>query len=115
MTTLMKAAESAPQPSTDCPADKERSVDLEDGKIPTMIGHWDRSLHNRSGNRAYDQWFGIDPRKLAGMHLRDVLEEDRYLANLPFMEAALGGHEQQFEDAIADEFRDTQATAQFIQ
>ena len=62
-----------------------------------MIGYWDRKLRNRFGNLAYAQWFGIDPDAMVGMHLRDVIGEERYRVNLPYVEAALRGEEQRFE------------------
>ena len=68
--------------------------------IPSMIGYWDKHLHNRFGNNAYYEWFGIDPASMAGMHIRDVIGKDRFKLNLPYMEAALRGEKQEFERAI---------------
>ena len=82
------------------PVDRERQLKSADDKIPAMIGYWDRSLHNRFTNLAYAQWFGVDPAKMPGMHIRDVIGDERYGVNLPYIEAALAGQEQQFERAI---------------
>jgi diguanylate cyclase (GGDEF)-like protein/PAS domain S-box-containing protein len=68
--------------------------------MPAMIGYWDRNLRNRFGNQAYSTWFGISPGEMAGMHIRDVLGEERYRLNLPYIEAALRGEAQEFERAI---------------
>jgi PAS domain S-box-containing protein len=68
--------------------------------MPAMIGYWDRSLRNRFANQAYAEWFGVDPTKMAGMHIRDAIGEERYRLNLPYMEAALRGERQQFEREI---------------
>lgn len=38
--------------------------------MPSMIGYWDRGLVNRFANRAYHEWFGIDPGRLPGTHIR---------------------------------------------
>lgn len=70
--------------------------------VPAMIGYWDRNLRNCFGNSAYQTWFGIDPQVLPGMHIRDVIGEERYRLNLPFIEAALRGEEQVFERVIPD-------------
>lgn len=70
--------------------------------VPAMIGYWDRDLRNCFGNCAYQTWFGIDPAQLPGMHIRDVIGEERYRLNLPFIEAALRGEEQIFERVIPD-------------
>jgi PAS domain S-box-containing protein len=68
--------------------------------MPSMIGYWDRSLRNRFANQAYADWFGVDPTKMAGMHIREAIGEERYQLNLPYMEAVLRGERQQFERAI---------------
>jgi PAS domain S-box-containing protein len=68
--------------------------------MPAMIGYWDSHLRNRFGNHAYFTWFGIDPARMPGMHIRDVIGEERYRLNLPYIEAALRGEEQVFERAI---------------
>lgn len=68
--------------------------------MPAMIGCWDRNLRNRFGNYAYREWFGIDPATMPGMHIREVIGEDRYRANLPYIEAVLRGEPQVFERAI---------------
>lgn len=69
--------------------------------LPSMIGYWDRDQRNRFGNYAYRDWFGIDPASLPGKHLREVIGEERYRLNLPYIEAVLRGEAQQFERAIA--------------
>ena len=68
--------------------------------MPAMIGYWDRNLRNRFGNRAYRDWFGVDPARMAGMHIREVLGEQRFAVNLPYIEKALLGEFQSFERAI---------------
>jgi PAS domain S-box-containing protein len=69
--------------------------------MPAMIGYWDKTLHNRFGNYAHADWFGIDPAKMPGMHIREVIGEERYRIALPYMEAALRGEPQLFERAVA--------------
>ncbi len=68
--------------------------------LPTMIGYWDRNLRNRFGNKAYAQWFGMDPAHLPGMHAREVIGEEAYRQSLPYIEAALRGQPQQFERSV---------------
>ena len=69
--------------------------------IPSLIGYWDRNLRNRFGNHAYQSWFGIDPDQMSGKHIRELIGEERYLPDLPHMEAALRGEHQIFERTIA--------------
>ena len=64
--------------------------------MPALIGYWDRDLRNRHANQAYYDWFGIPPESLRGQHIRDVVGEPMYRANLPHIEAALRGEAQVF-------------------
>ena len=68
--------------------------------MPAMVGYWDKDLRNRFCNRAYLTWFGIDPAIIPGMHIRDVIGEERYRLNLPYIEGVLRGEAQQFQRQI---------------
>lgn len=68
--------------------------------MPAMVGYWDKDLRNRFCNRAYLTWFGIDPAIIPGMHIRDVIGEERYRLNLPYIEGVLRGEAQQFQRLI---------------
>ena len=68
--------------------------------LPAMMGYWDINLRNRFANRAYSNWLGITPAQLLGMHIRDVIGEERYRLNLPHIEGVLRGEVQQFERTI---------------
>ncbi|MFZ4479760.1 MAG: PAS domain S-box protein [Rhodoferax sp.] len=68
--------------------------------VPVMVAYWDKDLRNRFGNQTYSQWCGVDAARMAGMHIREVIGEQRYRLNLPRIDAALRGEEQQFELAI---------------
>jgi PAS domain S-box-containing protein len=68
--------------------------------VPSMIGYWDRELRNLFGNQAYYTWFGISPEQMHGMHIRDVIGEERYRLNLPYITGVLRGEAQIFERTI---------------
>lgn len=68
--------------------------------LPAMVGYWDKNLFNRFSNQAYQTWFGLDPETLHGKHIREVIGEERYRLNLPYIEGALRGEPQQFERMI---------------
>jgi len=68
--------------------------------LPAMVGYWDKDLRNCFSNQAYRTWFGVDPKALAGKHIREVIGEERYRLNLPYIEGALRGEQQQFERVI---------------
>jgi PAS domain S-box-containing protein len=68
--------------------------------LPAMIGYWDSDLRNVVANRAYVDFFGKTPEQMRGSHIRDLLGEDLYEKNLPYLEKALAGEPQQFDRAI---------------
>lgn len=78
----------------------ERDLRLILDIMPAMIGYWDRDLRNRFGNHAYLTWLGVDPAWMQGRHIREVLGEERYHLNLPYIEGALRGEAQLFERSI---------------
>jgi PAS domain S-box-containing protein len=68
--------------------------------LPSMIGYWDAQLRNRFGNKAHLDWLGISPKEMPGKHILEVIGQERYELNKPFIDGALAGHEQFFERAI---------------
>ena len=70
--------------------------------LPSMIGYWDRDLHNRFANHAYVEWFGKAPDEMRGKHIRELLGEELYQKTLPHLGHALQGHAQIFERTIVD-------------
>ncbi len=65
--------------------------------VPAMIGYWDRNLRNRFANSVYLDWFGLPAERILGCHIRELLGEEVFAKNLPFMEGALRGEPQRFE------------------
>lgn len=80
--------------------DHEHQLTAVLNSVSSMIGYWDRNLRNRFANHAYRDWFGVDPATMPGRHIREVIGEERYRLNLPYIEAVLRGAPQQFERAI---------------
>lgn len=81
--------------------------------LPALVALWDREQRNVMGNAAYEEWFGLPPVELRGMHLREVLGAGLYAQNLPHVEAALRGERQAFDRTVvtaSGETRHTQAT-----
>jgi PAS domain S-box-containing protein len=65
--------------------------------VPALIGHWDRNLNNLNANIAYTEYFGKTPEQIKGMPIQDLLGEELFKQNYPFMEKALMGVTQTFE------------------
>lgn len=69
-------------------------------RVPTMLAYWDRDLHCRFANRAYEAWFGVDPDRLLGTSIRDLLGPRLFELNHPYMLKALAGERQVFERIV---------------
>lgn len=67
-----------------------------------MIAYWDQDLRNVLANSAYIDWFGISPQDMPGKHIRDVIGEELFALNEPYMRQALKGVPQHFERRIVD-------------
>jgi PAS domain S-box-containing protein len=81
--------------------------------LPALVGYWDCALRNRMANAAYIEFFGKSPDELVGTHIRDLLGEELYAKNLPYIEGALAGRKQLFDRELrtpAGEIRYTQAS-----
>lgn len=70
--------------------------------LPAMVGYWDRELRNRLANDAYVGWVGRTPEQVRGLHMRDVVGEDAYRANLPYLAGVLEGRPQLFGKTIVN-------------
>lgn len=68
--------------------------------IPHMIGHWDAKLINLNSNSVYSDFFKKTPDEIRGMHIRDVLGEEIYKRNLPYLNKALTGERVSFERSL---------------
>ncbi len=69
-------------------------------RVPSMLAYWDRDLLCRFANRAYERWFGVDPDRLVGTSIRDLLGPELFAMNERYMRAALAGQAQEFERII---------------
>ncbi len=81
--------------------------------LPALVAYWDRDLRNRMANDAYVAYFGMTPAEMYGRHIREVLGEELFAMNHPFMEGALRGEPQLFDREIpipSGELRYTQAS-----
>jgi PAS domain S-box-containing protein len=56
-------------------------------KVPAMIGYWNCDLLNVLANEAYVEWFGNSPDEILGIHIREMLGDELYELNLPYMRA----------------------------
>jgi len=68
--------------------------------LDAMLAYWDQDQVCRFANKAYFQWFGVEPEDLIGrMTMKDLLGP-LYEKNLPYIKAAFAGQIQVFEREI---------------
>lgn len=82
-------------------------------QLPSLVGYWDSAQRNVFANRVYADYFGIEPSDLVGKHIGELLGEDLYQLNLPYITGVLAGEQQQFDRTLIDVngvVRVTQAT-----
>ncbi len=94
---------------TDITVEKETLTELElneahlarvlDG-VPAMIGHWDSNLKNLHANKAYTEYFGKPPSQIKGLTIKEVIGQELYELNRPYIEKALAGQPQSFDRQV---------------
>ncbi len=70
--------------------------------LPAMVAFWDADARNVLANDAYLVWFGWTPERLKGRHISELLGEELYQLNLPYITRALAGEEQLFTRTLVD-------------
>ena len=68
--------------------------------MPAMVGSWDADQCNRFCNKEYYDWFGIDPDRAQGRHIREVIGERQYPHDQLHIEKVLEGRHVSFEGLI---------------
>ena len=68
--------------------------------LPGMVGYWDQDLRCGFANRAYQEWFGKSPEEMKGIHIRDLMGNELFEKNAPFITSAMRGEPQHFERTL---------------
>jgi PAS domain S-box-containing protein len=80
---------------------------------PALVSYWDSNMRNRAANGAFVEFFGSTPEQIRGRHVSEVLGQQLYALNHPYIERVLAGEPQLFERMITDQSgteRDTQVS-----
>jgi diguanylate cyclase (GGDEF)-like protein/PAS domain S-box-containing protein len=68
--------------------------------VPGMVSYWDKDLRCRFSNNAYMEWFGKAPEEVIGKTIMDLMGEQLYALNEPYIRAVLAGTPQKFERTL---------------
>jgi len=81
-------------------AASERFMKSLTDNIPGMVGYWTRELRCGFANKAYLEWFDKTPEQMRGIHIQDMMGDELFRKNEPFISAALRGERQRFERVL---------------
>ncbi len=70
--------------------------------LPGTIGYWDIHLRNGFANRAFREWWGVDPDAIKGRHFQEIIGKPLYEGLAPSLHAALRGQEGTSEFSFFD-------------
>ena len=68
--------------------------------VPAMIGYWNQQLRCEFANEDYRAAFGLDPARMIGMSMQQIMGTARFKKNEPYALMALKGQPQRFEHRI---------------
>jgi diguanylate cyclase (GGDEF)-like protein/PAS domain S-box-containing protein len=68
---------------------------------PSMIGYWGKDLRCLYANPAYQEWFDKEPNDIVGIAFQDLVDEELFSMNEPYIRQVLSGEPQRFERTLS--------------
>jgi len=68
--------------------------------MPGMVGYWTREMRCTFANPQYLAWFGRSPEEMRNISMPELMGEERFAANEPYVRKALAGEPQHFERTL---------------
>ncbi|MEI7812024.1 MAG: PAS domain S-box protein [Ignavibacteria bacterium] len=83
--------------------------------VPGLLGYWNRELICTYANEGYLAWFGRTIEQMQGIRMQELLGDELFRKNEPFIRNVLRGEDQKFERKLIKANGDTGYTwAQYI-
>lgn len=68
--------------------------------LPGLVSYWDTDMRCRYSNRTYQTWFGRSPEEMNGISRQELMGEELFRLNEPYIQGALRGEPQVMERAV---------------
>ena len=81
--------------------DSEHRLRMVTDHLPALISYLDGDLRFRFVNKAYQDWFGVDPEQLLGRSLREFYGDEAWAQMEPHLRASLAGRQVTYERRLA--------------
>ncbi|MBA3684141.1 MAG: PAS domain S-box protein [Planctomycetes bacterium] len=79
---------------------RERQLSLVIDALPALVCYVDDQRRYQLANRAYEEWFGIQPEQLLGRHMAEVIGGDAFALVESRISLALSGKRESFEGVL---------------
>lgn len=76
---------------------RERFLKTLSSVIPGLLSYWNTSQCCVYANKQYTSWFGRTPEEMTGIHLKELLGDELYARDDPYIYNALAGNPTHFE------------------
>ena len=94
-------------------ARSEAKLKLVMNAVPALVSYIDRDGRYQLMNKSYCEWFGLDPERDLGKHVREVIGDEAVERGAPFAEIAMSGKSTRFENLVVDKdghYRDVEVS-----
>jgi PAS domain S-box-containing protein len=85
-----------PAPTMQARARLAQAID----ELAAPIAFWDQDMVNTYANAAYASWFNTTPRRMYGVHFKQLLGEHAFQRDLPSLNRALSGLAETYETRL---------------
>jgi signal transduction histidine kinase len=79
---------------------QERFLSTLSSVIPGLISYWNRSLCCVYANKQHSVWFGKAPDEMTGIHMKELLGDEPFTRDKPFISNVLAGKPVHFERVL---------------